>query len=327
MKMDANMKAMNEALRSAVINAFDVKEEQRAQQQRTRDIDKLNKNMSEQVKMLKANRAVFTKEQNDDFSKTIMGTQRMITAMENSLKNKVNPYEVCQKSALNYINESKKAAGDFGDIAFDVLLYNKETTEHFHRYIQEAKEKGFYCEKIHSKDWSNDTADKRESYLMHNEAMKHVLNRIYNNTTNDDVRLSETVFFLHFDPRVEKQFFDFDQEKKVEHFRKIAQEKDEAGDYFGMGRTMASQTLGGRELSVQDCPDIQFRECLTQYLEDLTEGPYYLTKTVNIQTALTQKGESLSIKELSAMDIDDFYTTDKPKQEKPKQESRNKLKR
>ncbi len=318
MKMDSNMKAMNEALRSAVINAFDDKEKEQAQKQRKEDAITLNKNLSLQAKMLKTNKDLFTKEECESFSKSIAMSQGMVVAMNNTLKEKINPSETCQKGAIDYINASKKVSSEFGDIAFDVMSHDKESTVHLHKYIQEAKDKGFYCELIHSKKWSNDMVDRRESYLMHNEAMSHVLNRIYNNKTNDDARLSETAFFLHFDPRVEKQFFDLDQEKKVAHFKKEAQEKDDAGNYFGMGRTIAGQTIGGRELSVNHAPEIQLQECLTNYFKDLIEGPHYLNKTVNVPTALTQKGEALSIKELSKMDIEDFYTADKPKQKSRK---------
>lgn len=313
MKMDTNMKAMNEALRNAVINAFDDKEKETEQKQRKEDAITLNKNVSLQAKMLKTNKSFFTEEEYEAFSKSIAVSQGMVVAMNETLKEKINPSETCQKGAVDYINASKKVAGEFGDIAFDVMSHNEESTVHLHQYIQEAKDKGFYCELIHSKEWSNDMADRRESYLMHNEAMSHVLNRIYNNTTNDDVTLSETAFFLHFDPRVEKQFFDLDQDKKVEHFKKIAQEKDDEGNFFGMGRTIAGQTLGGRELSINHAPELQLKECLTNYFEDLIKGPHYLNKTVNVPTALSQKGEALSIKELSKMNIDEFYPAEKPK--------------
>lgn len=322
MKMDANMKAMNEALRNAVINAFDDKEKETEQKQRKEDAITLNKNVSLQAKMLRKNKSIFSEEEYESFSKSIAVSQGMVVAMNESLKEKINPSETCENGAVNYINASKKVSGEFGDIAFDVLSHTKESTEHLHNYIQEAKDKGFYCELIHSKEWSNDLADRRESYLMHNEAMSHVLNRIYNNTTNDDVTLSETAVFLHFDPRVEKQFFDLDQGKKVEHFKKLAQEKDDEGNYFGMGRTMAGQTLGGRELYIDHAPEIQFKESLKGYFEDLIKGPSYLNKTLNVPTALSQKGDALSIKALSEMEIDEFYTADKPKQK-----SKNRLNR
>ncbi len=314
MKLDHKMKQVSEALNAAIVTAFEATERKKTETQRKADSKELNKQLIRQEGILNRNKEILTPEEYGIQKKSIESTRSFRESMDKDILNKVNVYNECSNAALKYIKATKEVSSNFGDVVVDIDLFNKDSTQLLEQYIQEAKDQDFYCEQIHSKDISNNVMDKRESYLMHNEAYKHITDRIYN--SGNEISITEKAFFVHFDPRVDSQFYDLDQTKKLDHFKKIAQDKSDAKEFFGMGRTIASRSIGGRELFDNDTPSIQFREDLTNYLEDLAGQPYYQSRTLNIKSALKEDGKELDILNLAKADISEFFDNEKPKQTK-----------
>lgn len=297
------------ALDKGVIDIYEVKEHMDETYNIKKDIEKMTSLIKDEVKLFQKNQKFITKEEYQKLEDGINNKKNIIKRMECYLeKDFKSSYEVASKFAIDYIKATKAVPSDFADIAMDIDLQTDESISNFNQFVNEAKEKGFYCEEIYSKEFDSGLVKKRVSYLMHNEAFKHIMDRRHNSSSQ--VYGSHKAHFLHFDPSLESFLSGRDLNKKVERFRELAEELDQKGEYFGVSRKIAFSSLSGRDIETEitDVPDIQFREMLTSYMKDLPNKYNYTNQnTLNIKTAFFEEGKPLDILKMSKLDKSEFF--------------------
>ncbi len=316
MKLENKIKRVNESLNSAVIKSFETEEKIEKEIIQKKDLKELKLQVIKEEGILKRNKSLLNEKEVKAIEGGIGYKKHLAKLIDINLQNPINKYKACLDSALDYIKATKSVPDSFADIVMDFSSFDSETTLTLNNYIKEAQEKGLYCKEIYSVEKPQKEVHSRSSYLMHNEAYKNIIDRMYN--SGDNISLKTEQFFLHFDPRVELQFNDLNLDNKLESLKRIAKEKEKENCYFGVGRAAVQKTIGGRELIDSGEIDIQFRENLTSYFQDLSTMNKSSRYTMNIKTALSNKSDSeIDLLSLAKKDISHFY----------KEKTKKKLKR
>lgn len=319
-----NIKNIVDKIDEAIIISFEKEKEITLINNKKKDLKILNKIIINQKGILLRNKELMSRSFYSEINNSLKNNESLKELLsvniKKELKSSKNKYEVCQSAALNYIRETELEKSNFADISIDLRINNKESSELLLKYINEAKDIGYYVETINTEDsqFDNPTIFQTKSILMHNGALKHIVNRMKN--SGDGYSGSEKIYFLQYDPRIESKFHDFDLNKKIEHYRKESKKSSNSfilskgSDFLGVSRQIAQNSISATEIKLTDVPDIEFREALTNYFENISVK----NKIKSVVSILKISNKKIDLLEIAKADNSKFFKLKEVKKKRRK---------